>query len=65
MAVSYKPLWSILSEKNMSKIQFQKYVGISGNLLAKLGKDEYISMKNLELICKAMDISPNEVLLFY
>lgn len=64
MGVSYKPLWIELNKRNMKKIEFQNYVGISGNLLAKLGKDEYISMKNLEQICRSMGISPNKVIEF-
>lgn len=64
MAVSYRPLWIELAKREMGRVEFQEYTGISGNLLAKLGKNEYISMKNLEQICRKMELSPNEVIEF-
>lgn len=45
-------------------MEFQKYTEISGNLLAKMGKNEYISMENLEKICINMKLSPSEVIEF-
>lgn len=68
MAVSYKKLWKLLIDKNMKKIELQNSAGISGNVLAKLGKDEYISMESIGKICTAlkcnvgdiMDIIPDE-----
>ncbi len=51
MSVSYRPLWVELAKRDLKKIKFQEMTGISSNLLANMGKNEYISMKNLELIC--------------
>ncbi|MGF3066990.1 helix-turn-helix domain-containing protein [Facklamia sp. P12950] len=64
MGVSYRPLWIELAKREMGKVEFQEHVGISGNLLAKLGKNDYISMRNLEQICRKMKLSPNEVIEF-
>ncbi|MGF3213985.1 helix-turn-helix domain-containing protein [Facklamia sp. P12945] len=64
IGVSYRPLWIELAKREMGKVEFQEYVGISGNLLAKLGKNDYISMRNLEQICRKMKLSPNEVIEF-
>ncbi|WP_077368372.1 helix-turn-helix domain-containing protein [Anaerosalibacter sp. Marseille-P3206] len=64
MGVSYRPLWIELAKRDMKKTDFQGYVGISSNLLANMGKNEYISMKNLEKICKALDCTPNDVISF-
>ncbi len=64
MGVSYRPLWIELAKREMGKVEFQEYVGISGNLLAKMGKNQYISMKNLEQICRKMELSPNKVIEF-
>lgn len=44
MAVCYERLWELLVKKNMKKIELQHRSGISGNILAKLGRNEYISM---------------------
>lgn len=64
MVVNYKPLWKQLIDKNMMKTEFAKVVGISSNLLANMGKNEYISMKNLEKICKVLECTPNDIIEF-
>ena len=50
MAVCYERLWELLAKKNMKKIELQHRSGISGNILAKLGRNEYISMQSVEKI---------------
>lgn len=62
MSVSYRPLWIELAKRNLRKIDFQELSGISSNLLANMGKNEYISMKNLEKICRVLDIKLNQVI---
>lgn len=64
MTVSYRPLWVELAKRELMKTEFQKLAGISSNVLAKLGNNEYISMNNLERICLSLDLSPAEVLEF-
>lgn len=64
MAVSYRPLWIELARRDMRKIDFQRKYNISSNLLANMGKNEYISMRNLEMICKSLNVTPNEVIEF-
>ena len=51
MAVTYEKLWKLLKEKNMKKVEMQRKAGISGNILARMGKNEYISMESVEKIC--------------
>lgn len=64
MGVSFRPLWIELAKRDMRKIDFQKKFNISSNLLANMGKNEYISMKSLEMICRALNVTPNEVIEF-
>jgi len=42
MAVSYKKLWKLLIDKDMTKTQMRKEAGISTAALAKLGKNENV-----------------------
>ena len=51
-------------EKNMKRTDLIKLTGIISNTLANMGKDEYISMKNLEKICRAMSLIPSDILEF-
>lgn len=50
MAVSYRPLWIELAKRELMKTEFQKIARISGNVLAKMGNNEYISISILKHI---------------
>ena len=39
MGVSYNRLWKMLIDKNMKRIEMQYLTGISGNILARMGKN--------------------------
>lgn len=52
MGVCYNKLWKLLIDKNIKRIELQHLAGISGNILARLGKNQYVSMETIEKICK-------------
>ena len=54
MAVEYTKLWKVLIDKRMKRTEMARRARISGNILAKLGKDEYVSLKSLEKICRTL-----------
>ena len=64
MSISYKPLWRLLLEKDMKKLELRDLVGMSNNTLARLGKNEGISMEVLERICVALDCRIEDVVEF-
>lgn len=51
MNVNYNKLWKLLIDANLKKTEFAKACGIGQNTLAKLGKNEYVSMEVLLKIC--------------
>ena len=55
MSLSYKPLWDMLAEKGISKMEFAKSVEISNATLAKMGKDEAVSLTTIDKICNVYD----------
>jgi DNA-binding Xre family transcriptional regulator len=61
MSISYKPLWHQLIEREMRKLEFRDLVQISSSTLAKLGKNEPVSMEVIEKICLALDCRIEEV----
>ncbi|MDQ0414041.1 helix-turn-helix domain-containing protein [Mesobacillus stamsii] len=61
MALSYKPLWRLLIERDMKKMDLKEKANITGNIIARMGKNGYIDMKSIEKICLALDCSPNDV----
>lgn len=61
LSLSYKPLWDMLEEKGISKMEFAKSVGISNATLAKLGKDEPISLTTVDKICNEYDCDIEDI----
>ena len=64
MGVSYNRLWKMLIDKNMKRIELQHLAGISGNILARLGKNQYVSMETIEKICKELDCTVDDIMEF-
>jgi DNA (cytosine-5)-methyltransferase 1 len=64
MAVSYAKLWKLLIDKRLKRYNLKEITGISSSTLAKLGKDEYVSMESIERICKALDTEIGNVVEF-
>lgn len=61
---SYRLIWIELAKGGVKKIDHQETTGIYYNLLADMGKNEYILMKNFELIYRKMNPTPKEVIEF-
>ena len=62
MTRSYKKLWHILLDRNISRTQLRKMAGISTKALAKLGKDESLPLATLEKVCAALGCSLDDIL---
>ncbi len=54
MAVSYNKLWKLLIDNQMNKSDLGKAAKMSPNTIAKLGKNEPVSMDILMRICKVL-----------
>lgn len=61
MDVSYKKLFKLLIDKDLKKTEFAKKVGIGQNTLAKLSKNEYVSMEVLVRICKGLECTFDDI----
>lgn len=64
MAFSYKNLWRVLEDKNMTKEDLKKATGMSSATIAKLGKNETINMKSLEKICEVLESDIGDIMEF-
>ncbi len=62
MAVTYTKLWKLLLDKKLKRTDLKEIAGISSSTLAKLGKDEYVSMESIDRICAALKCDISEVL---
>lgn len=64
MAISYNNLWKLLIDKNIKKLDLRDRTGISSSTLAKMGKNEPVSLTVLEKICFELDCNIGDVLEF-
>ncbi len=60
--VSYKPLWKLLIDREMSKADFRRLSGISSNTLTRMGKGEEVSLGILNKICAALQCDYSDVI---
>lgn len=54
MEISYNKLWKLLIDKGISKTELKQAVKMSPNTLAKLGKNETVSLDVLIRICEVL-----------
>lgn len=61
MSVSYKPLWKLLIDKDMTRTQLQQKAELSSATIAKLGKDGNVTTEVLAKICGALGCDIGDV----
>ena len=61
MDVCYNKLFKLLIDKGMNKTTFAKEVGISSNTLAKLSKNEYVTLNILVKGCRYFDCNLDDI----
>ena len=62
MDVSYNKLFKLLIDRSLKKTEFAKEVGISGNTLAKLSKNDTISMDSIVRICRYLKCDVGDIM---
>lgn len=64
MAVSYKKLFHMLIEKDMTPAQLQQKAGFSANIITRMKRNGYLSLDTIESICRVMDCGVDDILEF-
>ena len=62
MAVNYNKLWKLLIDKNLNKSDLREAVKTSPNTIAKLGKNEPVSLEVLMRICKFLECDIGDIM---
>lgn len=62
MSITYKKLWEILIDKEMNKTDLKELAGVSSNVIAKLGKNDPVSIETLVKICLALGVDIGDVI---
>lgn len=61
MSVSYKKLWKLLIDKEMTRTELRRAIGVSPATAAKLSKSEPVSMEVLMKICKTLNCNVGDI----
>lgn len=64
MSVSYKRLFHLLIDKNMTAAELQKKAGYSANISTRLRNDTYISLESVEKICRVLNCEIDDIVEF-
>ena len=59
--ISYKPLWKLLIDKDLSKKELASVAGGSQSSVAKMSRGETISMDVILRICTALDCDIGDI----
>ena len=62
VAVSYNNLWKLLIDKGMNKTELKEASGISFNVMARMGKNETVSLESLEKICMVLNCNIGDIM---
>lgn len=62
MSISYNKLWKLLIDKKMKKKDLLALAEISTSTLAKMGKDQQVSMDVISRICKSLECNIGDIM---
>ena len=62
MKANYNKLWKLLIDKKMNKTTLQEKAGMSPNTMAKMSKDENVSMDVLLRICGVLQCDIGDII---
>ena len=62
MSIKYDGLFRKLKENGITKTGLQKSLKMSSTTLAKLSKNEYVSLKIIDDICRVLDCQPSDII---
>ena len=61
MRISYKKLWVLLIQKDISKATLRKDVGLSTGTMSKLNKGEEVALTVLKRLCDYLDCDIGDI----
>lgn len=61
MGITYKKLWKLLIDKDMTKTTLRQQTDIASSTLSKMSKNEYVSLEVLVRICYALDCELSDI----
>lgn len=60
--INYKPLWKLLIDRNMTRVDLRKKTLIARSTMDKMVNNEYVALEVLVRICMALNCSIDEII---
>ena len=64
MAVRYNKLFKLLIDKKITNAKLAEMAGFSANIITRLKRNEYVSLKSIEKICIVLHCGVGDILEF-
>lgn len=64
MSVSYKKLFHLLIDRDMTPADLQREAGYSANISTRLRRNEYVSLESIEKICRILNCKVDDIVDF-
>lgn len=64
MSVEYDRLFERMKKGKISGAELAKKAGVSGNIMTRIRRNEYVSLESIEKICNALDCKVDEIVEF-
>ena len=64
MPFSYKPLWKLLIDRDMTKKALMERTGISKSTVDKMNRGDNVSMDVIERICQALHCDVSDIVAY-
>lgn len=61
--IDFSPLWLTMKSKNISQYQLLQN-GVDNKTLARLKRNQNITLLTLEKLCNILDCTPNDIVIF-
>lgn len=61
MAVSYKKLWKLIIDKDMTNVEVRKAANVGPSTFSKMKKNEYVTLEVLDKICEVLDCEIGDI----
>lgn len=61
MTVTYKKLWKLLIDREMSKTELRELSGVGASTFSKMNKNEYVSLEVLVKLCIALNCELGDI----
>ena len=61
MKISYKKLWVLLAEREISKLEFREALQLASGTMTKLNKGQEVSMSIILRVCEFLDCNIGDI----